>query len=93
MLVIVKHANWRKAQISTGCTTGEIPETFRKWEQKTRASKKEWKWQRGTVAHPLSEGQWIRDYFSMTKWEFEMQVEGFRRHVATDGSLLDTAGK
>ena len=31
----------------------ENPEAFRKWEQKARTSKKEWKWQRGIVTHPL----------------------------------------
>ena len=29
-----------------------------KWEQKAGTSKKEWKWQRGIVPHPLSESQW-----------------------------------
>ena len=38
----------------------EIPEAFWKWEQKARTSKNEWKWQRGIVAHPLSESQWNR---------------------------------
>ena len=77
----------------------DIPESFRKWEQKARTSKKEWKWQRGIVAHPLSESQWNRGHFSVTKWESEkhrswnMQVEGFRDHVATDGSLLEKTGK
>ena len=33
----------------------EIPEALRKWEQKVRTSKMEWKWQRGIVTHPLSE--------------------------------------
>ena len=62
-------------------------------------SKKEWKWQRGIVAHPPSESPWNRGDFRMKMWESEkhqswdMQVEGFRRHVATDGSLLGTAGK
>ena len=37
-----------------------IPEAFRKWEQKERTSKKEWKWQRGMATHPLSESQWNR---------------------------------
>ena len=45
----------------------EIPEAFRKWEQKAKTSKKEWKWQRGIVAHPLSESQWNRGHFSMQK--------------------------
>ena len=49
----------------------EIPEAFRKWEQKAKTSKKEWKWQRGIVAHPLSESQWNRGHFSVTKWESE----------------------
>ena len=37
----------------------EIPETFRKWEQKARTSK-EWKWQRSIVTHRLSKSQWNR---------------------------------
>ena len=45
----------------------EIPEAFRKWEQKARTSKKEWTWQKGIVAHPLSESQWNRGHFSMKK--------------------------
>ena len=43
----------------------EIPEVFRKLEQKARTSKKEWKWQRGIVEHPFSESQWNRDHFRM----------------------------
>ena len=39
----------------------EIPEAFRQWEQKATMSKKEWKWHRGVVTHPLSESQWNRD--------------------------------
>ena len=77
----------------------DIPESFTKWEQKARRSKKEWKWQRGIVAHPLSESQWNRGHFSVTKWEFEkhrswcMPVEGFKGHVATDGSSSGKTGK
>ena len=48
-----------------------IPEAFRKWEQQATTSKKEWKGQRGIVAHPLSVSQWNRGHFSMTKWESE----------------------
>ena len=75
----------------------EIPEAFRKLEGRT--SKKEWKWQRGIVVHPLSESQWNRGHFSLRKWESEkhkswgMPVEGFKGHVATDSSLLGKAGK
>ena len=43
----------------------EIPEAFRKWEQKAKTSKKEWKWQRGIVTHPLGESQWNRGHFRM----------------------------
>ena len=51
--VNVKLARRRKAQRTTGCITcpewyevrREIPEAFRKLEQKARTSKKEWKWQ------------------------------------------------
>ena len=77
----------------------ESPEVFRKLEQKARTPKKEWKWQRGIVEHPFSGSQWNRDHFNMTKWESEkhkswgLPAEGFRGHVATDGSLLGIAGK
>ena len=77
----------------------EIPEAFRKWEEKARTSKKEWKWQRGIVAHPLSESQRNRGHFSVTKWESEkhkscgVPAEGFKGDVATDGSLPGKAGK
>ena len=40
-----------------------IPEGFRQWEQKAKTSKKEWKWQRGTVEHPLSGSQSNRGNF------------------------------
>ena len=72
----------------------QIPEAFRKWEQKARTSKEEWKWQRGIVANPLSESQWNRIHFIMKKWESEkhnswsMPAELFKGHVATDGSLF-----
>ena len=72
----------------------EMPEAFIKWEQKTKTSKKEWKWQRGIVTHPLSESQWNRGhFFSMKKWESEkhkswgMPAEEFKGHVTTEGSL------
>ena len=76
-----------------------IPEAFTKWEQKVKTSKKEWKWQRGIVTHPLSESQCNRGHFSVKRWESEKQkrwdipAEGFKGHVAPDGSLLGTAGK
>ena len=44
-----------------------IPEAFRKWEQKGRISKKEWKWQRGMATHPLSESQWNMSHFSVKR--------------------------
>ena len=76
----------------------EISEACRKWEQKARTFK-ELKWQRGIVVHPPSESQWNRGHFSMRKWECEKHkswcfpAESFKCHVATDGSLLGTAGK
>ena len=82
MSVNVKLARWRKAQRSTGSplprneVRQEIPEAFRKLEQKTTTTIKEWKWQRGIVEHPLSESQWNRGHFSMRKWESEAQKLG-----------------
>ena len=55
---------------------------------------KEWKWQSGIVAHTLCDSQWNRGRLSMKKWESEkhkswsIAAEGFKGHVATDGSLL-----
>ena len=66
----------------------EIPDAFRKLEQKARTPKEEWKWQRGIVVQPLSESQWNRDHFSVRKWESEkhksrgMPAVGFKGHVA-----------
>ena len=90
--VNVKLARWRKAQKHRlyhcpewHAVRRDIPESFRKWEQKAKTSKEECKWQRGKVAHPLSESQWNRGHFSVTKWESEkvrswsMPVEGFNQ--------------
>ena len=54
----------------------EISEASRKWEQKARTSKKERKWQRGVVTHPLSESQWNRCLFSMKKWSLRSTKAG-----------------
>ena len=89
MKVNVKLVTGRWAQKNTGSITaqnGTIPEAFRKWEQKTKTSEKEWKWQSGIVAHLLSESQWNRGLFSVEKWESKGQV-------ATDGSPLGSARK
>ena len=51
------------------------------------------------VTHRFSENQWNRSLFRVRKWESEKQknwsmpAEGFEEHIATDGSLLGTAGK
>ena len=76
-----------------------IPENLRKWEQRAKTSKKEWKWQRGITSHCLKEGKWTKSHLMAKKWESEkhrswsMPVEGFRNHVATDGSLLGESGR
>ena len=70
----------------------EILEAFRKWEQNVRTSKKEWKWQRGIVTHPLSESQWNRSCFSMTKWKSE-EHKSWSMPAEADGSLPGKAGK
>ena len=55
--------------------------------------------QRGIVTHLLSESQWNMGHFSMRKWKSEkhkswsIPAEEFKGHVATDGSVLGTAGK
>ena len=58
----------------------------RKWEQRARTSKIDWKWQRGIILR-------------VQKWESEkhkswsLPAEGFRNHVTIDGSLLGISGK
>ena len=48
---------------------------------------------------PLSGSKWKRGHFSVREWESEkhqswgLPAEGFKDHVATDGSLLGTDGK
>ena len=49
----------------------EIPQASKKWEQEAKTSKREWKWQRRVVAHPLGESQWYKAHFSIKKWESE----------------------
>ena len=55
---------------------GRSQRPFRKWKQKAKMSKKDWKWPRGIVAHPFSESQWNRSHFRMKKWESEKQNLG-----------------
>ena len=64
----------------------EIPEAFSKWEQKARTSKKEWKWQRGLVAHPLSESQRNRGHFRVKKWE--SKLEHYRRRLQWESGSM-----
>ena len=71
--------DWRKAQKSTASTTaqngtrsdGKSQRLSESGRQKARTSKEEWKWQRGIVAHPLSERPWNRSYANVKKWKFE----------------------
>ena len=57
--------------------------------------KKEWKWQRGIVTHPLNESRWVRSQFSVRNGSMKSMKTGASQqkdfetmHVATDGSLL-----
>ena len=72
----VKPVTNRKAQKSTGSTNAQNG-TKSEWRsqrpsesgsKQREPQKKEWKWQRGIVAHPLCESQWNRRHFSMTEW-------------------------
>ena len=57
------------------------------------------KWRRGIVEHPLHDSHRNRGHFNVRKWESEkhkswgIPAEGFKGHVATDGSLLGIVGK
>ena len=103
MRVSAKSVTRRKGQKSTGSAIVENGTVDSRCFQKVGANSENLKegveWQRGIVAHLLSESQWNRGHFSLKKWESEkrkswsMPAEGFKGHVATDGSLLGTAGK
>ena len=66
--------------------------------QEMRAKDDSIKGRREMAEHPLSGSQWNRGNFRMKMWESEkhqswsVQVEGFRSHLATDGSLLGQTG-
>ena len=56
-------------------------------------------WLRGITSHPLGEGHRKKSHLTVRDWESEkhkrwdISVEGFGNHVATDGSLLGVSGK
>ena len=54
--------------------------------QKVGAKGENFKVAKGFVTHPLCESQWNGGFFS------RMPAEGFKGHVATDGSVLGKAG-
>ena len=45
----------------------QLSEELRKWKQRARTSKREWKWQRGVVTHPPSDSQWVKSHSSVQK--------------------------
>ena len=102
MKASVKLVTKRNVQTSTGLTIVQVgmrsgaksQMPARSGNKKAGTSKKDWKWQRGVVTHPQYESQWNRGHSSMKKWESEkhkcrgIPAEGFKGHVATDGSLF-----
>ena len=72
-----KHVTKKKVQKSTGSTIVQVEmksgarshRLAESEEQKARTSKKEWKWQRGTVTHPLNESQ-------LNRWPFRYEKVG-----------------
>ena len=91
-----KHVTRRKAQKSKGQNGTKSDEGFQRLSE---SGSKKRKLQSGKEVLLRSERQWNRGHFSMKKWESEMHkswgmpAEAFKGHVATDGSLLGTAGK
>ena len=69
----------------------EIPEAFRKWEQKARNSKEEWKRQRGIVTHPISESQWNRNFSSMKSGSLKRTRVGAYQPKVSRATLQQTA--
>ena len=75
----------------------QIPEGLGKWEQRSNTSKEDWTWHRGISSYLLSGINWRKTvcHVSQTMGKhrsWSMPVDGFRDHVATDGSLLRVAG-
>ena len=97
MKVNAEPATRRKTQKSTGSTTtqngaksdGRFQRPSESWSKKQEPQGRS-----GSGKEVLLSG-----HFSMRKWQSEkhkswsMPVEGFKGHVATDGSLLGPAGK
>ena len=68
MKVNAKLVTRRKAQKSTGFIIAQNGTRLEGNPRgKARTSKKEWKWQRGIVAHPLSKSRWNKGHFSIEK--------------------------
>ena len=90
MKVSAKSVTKRKVQKKTGPTIAQVgtrsdersQRLSESGRQTTKTSKKELKWQRGNVTHPLSESQWNRYHFSVKKWKSEKHKnwEGRGRH-------------
>ena len=65
----------------------------------TKNQWKEWKWQRGNTPYPICEGPWRKSQLSACKRQPEerrswnLLVEGFQDHVATDGSSWGESGR
>ena len=61
-----------------------------------QTSKEDWTWQRGVAACLLGGSNGRKSHLPVRRWESEkhrswcMPVEGFRDHVAIDGSLLES---
>ena len=77
----------------------QIPRDLGEMGAKAKTSKKDWKWQRGVTSHLVSEGHWKKSHLTVWRWESEkhisgsIPVDGFRNHVAADGSPLGVSSR
>ena len=76
-----------------------MPDAARTYEMKARSSKEDWKWQRGLMSYPQFGEHWScseprkQTWISDTSRSWVRREEGFRNHIASDGSLNQASGR
>lgn len=71
----------------------QMPDDPMKWEQQAVTSNEEWTWQKRTVAAYGREAMPLSEKVAVCRTGRGLVSEGFRDHVATDGSFMSVLGK
>ena len=76
-----------------------MPGVVRSYEMKARSPNVEWTLQRSlcriqsSVKNGKNSTSWTQQRSSDTSWEWHRKTEGFREHIAIDGSLNGYSGR